>query len=258
MHKTNKYRFTLIELLVVIAIIAILAAMLLPALNSAREKARSVQCKSNLKELGLMFHQYVNDYDGWCLPGTCDTNRWLQKPWPRVLYENKYLPGIKNTYCPSDAPTSTKTGYRNTVEGGTWTDASHSIKYAVSYGLNVYSVGDYYGSPNIPPQKMDRLMSFPGRSPDLIMFIDSSCWIAGLGTNIIETTGYAITPRHNSAANLVALGGHVTELRSPIRYDGSNGATILLAWRSNLLVKQQYASPYIDGTGMNNMYKWVW
>ena len=59
--KTN--RFTLIELLVVIAIIAILASMLLPALNQAREKGKSAGCVSNLKNLALTSSLYRNDYD---------------------------------------------------------------------------------------------------------------------------------------------------------------------------------------------------
>ena len=65
MKNTRRTRtaFTLIELLVVIAIIAILAAILFPVFAQAREKARGIACLSNLKQLGLSFEMYLQDYD---------------------------------------------------------------------------------------------------------------------------------------------------------------------------------------------------
>lgn len=72
----RKQAFTLIELLVVIAIIALLAAILFPVFGRARENARKSSCLSNLKQLGLGFAQYTQDYDG-LFPGAGQYQKWM-------------------------------------------------------------------------------------------------------------------------------------------------------------------------------------
>ena len=109
-----KKRFTLIELLVVIAIIAILAGMLLPALNKARERARAAACINNLKSIGTALQLYVGDSDD-VMPGENmkSDNWWTTQLFPYIYpgkpsYEFKLRSSV--FYCPGDKHQCTKNG----------------------------------------------------------------------------------------------------------------------------------------------------
>ena len=92
--------FTLIELLVVIAIISVLAAVLFPVFATAREKARQTSCASNMKQLGMAFLQYEQDFDELNPAGYPTYTSWHGEGWAFCLYP--YVKSMPAFACPDD------------------------------------------------------------------------------------------------------------------------------------------------------------
>ena len=130
--KYQRFAFTLIELLVVIAIICIIAAILFPVFQSAREKARQASCASNLKQLGLAFLQYAQDYDEKMPCGTQASSANPGTGWAGGIYG--YVKSAGVFQCPDD-----QTVPETRVVSGT----SYTL-YPISYSYNFNIVSGLY------------------------------------------------------------------------------------------------------------------
>lgn len=239
LHATNQYQqalnqpapargFTLIELLVVIAITALLIAILLPALASARGTARAIKCGSNVRQIQIALETYRVDFDGYYMPVIMRTGA-LNQLWPAGLAERLNIP-IQHAPSPDN---SLVLDLGSAYYCPEVSDASKEGRVrTVSYGYNRYGVGASGAPSGYPGRSMDKLMrELPSPPGDTLVFVDSNSRNLTASDGWYEAYSRINVPqlgRHENRekANVVFADGHVERvdemerlLTDPYDYD---------------------------------------
>jgi len=189
----KSHGFTLIELLVVIAIIALLASMLLPGLQKARDMARRIKCMSNMKQIALIFALYQNDYDDWYpVPSDDYAAFWIYRLHDAGLIKS-YLSGTEAApyvkgekcqgiwRCPSEMRGTRENGYDDACYG-----MSYQLKTSSGF-LKVFSI----------------------TNPTVTFLVGDSDQGPYISWQTPPTTPTKLRLAHNEGANFLFFDGHV-------------------------------------------------